>query len=55
MRIWRLFGLVFFAAAPLAVAADNDDEINAVPEPATLALIGAGIAGLVISRVGKRK
>ena len=56
MRIWQLFALMFIAAAPLAaLAVDDDDNITAVPEPATLALLGAGVAGLIVSRRKKHK
>ena len=57
MRIRQILAVLLLAAAPvLAVAVDDDDDVTAaIPEPATLALLGAGIAALVVSRAGKRK
>ena len=47
------------AGAPLVFIADTDNiqfagDITPVPEPATLALFGAGLAGLAARRFKKR-
>jgi hypothetical protein len=55
MRIRQFFALLFLAAAPLLALADDLDDTTAVPEPATLALLGAGVVGLIVSRVNRRK
>ena len=45
------------AAAPvLALAVDDeDDNIAVLPEPATLALLGTGLAAIIVLRANKRK
>jgi hypothetical protein len=58
MRARQLFMAMLIATAPvLAFAVDDDDSdnVNTVPEPATLALLAIGAAGLIISRANKRK
>ena len=57
MRIRQILAVLLLAAAPVLVFAqdDDDDTVAAIPEPATLALLGAGIAALVLSRAGRRK
>jgi len=57
VRIRQILAVLLLATAPvLALAVDDDDDtVAAIPEPATLALLGAGIAALVVSRAGKRK
>lgn len=56
MVIRKLFVVAMMVAAPVvAYAFDDDDTVTAVPEPATLALLGVGVAALVIARANKRK
>ncbi len=57
MRTRQFLAVLMLAAAPVLVFAvdDDDDNVSAIPEPATLALLGAGIAAIVVARAGKRK
>ena len=56
MPVRQLFALLFLVAAPLLAFADSaPDTDGTIPEPATLALLGAGAAGLIFSKARKRK
>ncbi|HLX28298.1 MAG TPA: PEP-CTERM sorting domain-containing protein [Casimicrobiaceae bacterium] len=57
MVIRKLLVIGMVVAAPVVAYAfdDTDDTVAAVPEPATLALLGVGVAALVIARTNKRK
>jgi hypothetical protein len=55
MRIRKFFVALMMAAAPTLAFADTSDFIDTVPEPATLALLGVGVAAWLISRKNKRK
>ena len=56
MRIRQLLLALLTLAAPLVCIADDvADDTAAVPEPATLALLGAGVAAVIVARAKKRK
>ena len=57
MRIRQLFLALLMLAAPIvAFAVDDDDgDITALPEPTTLALLGAGVAAVIVARTRNRK
>ena len=55
MRIRQLFFALLMLATPMvSFALDNDDEVP-LPEPATLALLGAGVVAVIVTRAKKRK
>ena len=56
VRIRQLFLALLMLAAPMVASAqDDDDDVIALPEPATLALLGAGVAAVIVARTAKRK
>ena len=56
MRIRQLFLALLMLAAPMiASAQDDEDDITALPEPTTLALLGAGVAAVIVARTRNRK
>ena len=50
------FCRLMFAAPMVSFAVDNDDEGPiGLPEPTTLALLGAGVVAMIVTRAKKRK
>ena len=54
VRIRQFLVALMLVAAP-SFAFAQDDEAFAVPEPATLALLGVGVVAFIVARVNKRK
>ncbi len=56
-RLQQLLLLMMMITGPACALAQGDNVVGRIPEPATLALLGAGVVGMIVAgrKRNKRK